>query len=207
MLIKYGLFYIGLTDRGYYWEIVVINLRKVIFICIAVSFSKETKMMQALMCFIVLYANLSLLKYVKPYNKKYLNFMDEVASVTAILTLLNGIFFLDPVMESSENGILILFVIILAVNIAYLLYWMFYMGKVIFSKARNILKQRVRRELIEEFKEEEEKESSSRDISSHRLEKSTRRKDLSSNRNILDDRHNLDRKRKGKTSNPLKQFD
>ena len=40
MLIKYGLFYIGLTDKAFYWEIVVVNLRKVIFIALAVSLSK-----------------------------------------------------------------------------------------------------------------------------------------------------------------------
>ena len=38
-IIKYGLWYIGLTDKGYYWEIVVINSRKVFFIASAVSVS------------------------------------------------------------------------------------------------------------------------------------------------------------------------
>ena len=100
MLIKYGLYYIGLTDKGFYWEIVVINIRKVFFIAMAVSLSKTSKQIQALTCFFVLYANLGLLKYIKPYNKPYLNFTDVFATVAAILTLLNGIFFLDPVLES-----------------------------------------------------------------------------------------------------------
>ena len=45
----------------------------------------------------VLYANLSILKYVKPYNKTYLNFTDVFATIAAILTLLNGIFFLETI--------------------------------------------------------------------------------------------------------------
>ena len=43
MLIKYGLFYIGLTDEGYYWEIVVINLRKVLFIVVTVSLTRASR--------------------------------------------------------------------------------------------------------------------------------------------------------------------
>ena len=37
MIIKYGLFYIGLSDHGYYWEVLVINVRKVLFIAVAIS--------------------------------------------------------------------------------------------------------------------------------------------------------------------------
>ena len=40
ILIKYGLFYIGLTDSGFYWEVIIINLRKIIFIALSVSLSK-----------------------------------------------------------------------------------------------------------------------------------------------------------------------
>lgn len=39
LIIKYGLFYIGLTDKGYYWEIIAVNTRKVLFIICAVSVS------------------------------------------------------------------------------------------------------------------------------------------------------------------------
>ena len=40
MLIKYGLYYVGLSDKGYYWEVVVVNLRKVLFVGIIVTLSK-----------------------------------------------------------------------------------------------------------------------------------------------------------------------
>ena len=43
-IIKYGLFYIGLTDQGFYWEIIVVNLRKIVIIAITVSLSKTSKM-------------------------------------------------------------------------------------------------------------------------------------------------------------------
>lgn len=34
----FGLFYIGLKDETYYWEVVVNNLRKVVVVAISVSF-------------------------------------------------------------------------------------------------------------------------------------------------------------------------
>jgi hypothetical protein len=37
MIIKYGTFYIGLKENAYYWEIIIINLRKVILSVIIVS--------------------------------------------------------------------------------------------------------------------------------------------------------------------------
>jgi len=32
LLINYGLFYVGLNDKAYFWEVVVSNVRKIIFI-------------------------------------------------------------------------------------------------------------------------------------------------------------------------------
>ena len=34
-LLKYGFFYVGLNDDSYYWEIIVVNFRKIIFIILA----------------------------------------------------------------------------------------------------------------------------------------------------------------------------
>ncbi len=32
---KYGLFYVGLKDKYYYWEIIVVSLRKMVFTMLA----------------------------------------------------------------------------------------------------------------------------------------------------------------------------
>lgn len=31
-LMVYGLFYVGLSDQAYFWELIIVNIRKVIFI-------------------------------------------------------------------------------------------------------------------------------------------------------------------------------
>ena len=55
MLIKYGLYYVGLTDKSYYWEVVVVNFRKVFMITAFVSISRSQIQLQAMLCFSVLY--------------------------------------------------------------------------------------------------------------------------------------------------------
>jgi hypothetical protein len=37
ILIKYGMFFIGLKDEYFYWEIIIVNIRKVVATAIAVS--------------------------------------------------------------------------------------------------------------------------------------------------------------------------
>jgi hypothetical protein len=39
LLINYGLFYVGLNDDAYFWEVVVSNARKIIFISSSTFFS------------------------------------------------------------------------------------------------------------------------------------------------------------------------
>jgi hypothetical protein len=39
LLINYGLFYVGLNDDAYFWEVVVSNARKIIFISCSTFFS------------------------------------------------------------------------------------------------------------------------------------------------------------------------
>jgi hypothetical protein len=37
VLIKYGIFFIGLKDKYFFWEIIVINIRKILITVISVS--------------------------------------------------------------------------------------------------------------------------------------------------------------------------
>jgi hypothetical protein len=39
MIIKYGTFYIGLKENAYYWEVLVVNIRKVLLSIIVVGLS------------------------------------------------------------------------------------------------------------------------------------------------------------------------
>ena len=39
LLINYGLFYVGLNEEAYYWEVVISNARKIIFISCSTFFT------------------------------------------------------------------------------------------------------------------------------------------------------------------------
>jgi len=71
-IIKYGLFYIGLTDKMYFWEVIIINIRKILLVSIAVSLKRAQASLQPLTASLILYSNLFLLRYLEPYNSAML---------------------------------------------------------------------------------------------------------------------------------------
>ena len=124
MLIKYGLFYVGLNDRGYYWEVLVVNIRKILFVGVVVSLTRSSSQLQGMLCFSVLYSTHFMLKQIKPYNKAYLNFTDVFSSFAAIVTLLNGIFFMnDENANKNDSESLVIFIAVVLFNGAFLCYW------------------------------------------------------------------------------------
>jgi hypothetical protein len=57
MIIKYGTFYIGLKEKAYYWEILVINIRKVLLSIIVVGLSTQKVIYPALIVILILFVN------------------------------------------------------------------------------------------------------------------------------------------------------
>lgn len=63
-IIKYGLFYIGLKDESYYWEVIVSNYRKMAIVIIAATVSEKNSYFQLLLVFTILYINHAALRKV-----------------------------------------------------------------------------------------------------------------------------------------------
>jgi len=61
-LILYGLFYVGLTDDAFFWEVLVNNSRKLFISVISVSFDKSQAHVQLMLIFTYLYINHQLIK-------------------------------------------------------------------------------------------------------------------------------------------------
>lgn len=66
-IIKYGLFYIGLKDKAYWWEVVASNLRKALVIGITVSITEKRAYLQLTLVFTFLYFNHQMIKFFEPY--------------------------------------------------------------------------------------------------------------------------------------------
>jgi hypothetical protein len=60
-IMKYGLYYIGFKDNSYYWQVIVINVRRMCYIAISVALSK---MYYALLCFLVVYVYMQATKMI-----------------------------------------------------------------------------------------------------------------------------------------------
>lgn len=56
-VITFGLFYIGLKDETFYWEVVVNNLRKLIVVAMSVIFGQSQAHLQLMLIFSYLYFN------------------------------------------------------------------------------------------------------------------------------------------------------
>ena len=97
LIIKYGLFYIGLTDKAYWWELMAVNFRKFFFAGATLAAYQHTANLQGLMAFTVVSINHSLLKLIKPYTKEYLNNLDIFASLINDLIVPDAVVFVSSI--------------------------------------------------------------------------------------------------------------
>jgi len=72
-LILYGLFYVGLRDETFYWEVIVNNGRKLFFSIISVSIDKSQTHQQLMLIFSYLYLNHQFIKKTQPYEDPIIN--------------------------------------------------------------------------------------------------------------------------------------
>ena len=72
-----------------------------------------------------------------------MNFTDEFATIAAILTLLNGIFFLEPVTKDEETSVIVLFMSVLFFNAVFIIYWCCRMLGVVYQKIKGFFENKV----------------------------------------------------------------
>ena len=94
----YGLFYVGLNDKSFYWEIVITNLRKIVFITCAtlmssvnpqhkVLFTMTLTSFQVLVGMIMLFIYTQLATSNPPYISPTLNSVDFHATYASVYIL------------------------------------------------------------------------------------------------------------------------
>ena len=55
VITSYGLFFVGLSDNAYFWEVIVTNARKLIFIICSTLFSSSSAIIKALIGALILF--------------------------------------------------------------------------------------------------------------------------------------------------------
>jgi hypothetical protein len=56
-VLSFGIFYIGLKDKFFFWEILLMNLRKIVTTGIAVSIPTNNVQLSTLSCMAILFVN------------------------------------------------------------------------------------------------------------------------------------------------------
>eukprot|EP00347_Sterkiella_histriomuscorum_P013557 403364259 len=120
---QYGVFYIGLSDKYCYWEVIVINFKKFLFIIASIFIPQSNQSVKALVGIITLYFQAQLSKSYNPYIDPIFNKLEFHASYASILTLYGGMFFINNEARQNEDLLTALFVFILAYNVYFICLW------------------------------------------------------------------------------------
>eukprot|EP00347_Sterkiella_histriomuscorum_P017723 403348241 len=80
----YGLYYIGLKDEVYYWELIVINLRKLLFITCSTILATQKAQFRGYLGLLVLFVNNQLCKKYQPFIDSNMNTLEYHASFASV---------------------------------------------------------------------------------------------------------------------------
>jgi len=116
---QYGFLLSGYTRHCFYWEFVILYRKVLIIICAV--FINSSIPLQALTIQIVLLVAFFLQLRVQPYTTPQLNMTETLAILVADVTIYCGLYYLT--MQLSYVASWVLFIIIVATNIVFLLYW------------------------------------------------------------------------------------
>jgi hypothetical protein len=129
---RYGLFFVGLNDNSYFWEILVVNGRKLIFIICSTLLSSSTPILKALIGMMTLFIQLQLIHHYTPYIDPRFNTIEHLAVYASIFTVFSGLFFLENEVYLNNDATFVLFLIVLCFNIYFLFMWSLRITDVIF---------------------------------------------------------------------------
>eukprot|EP00347_Sterkiella_histriomuscorum_P023866 403333113 len=131
----YGLFYVGLTDKAIYWELIVVNFRKFTIIVIGTFVTQDKQSLKALLTILILFIQNYYTRNVDPYidpRNSQIDFHSSMASVSysilyefiQILVLFGGMFFIDADVQKNDSVLTALFFMILLYNVFFLSQWL-----------------------------------------------------------------------------------
>jgi hypothetical protein len=90
----YGIFYIGLNDDSFHWEIVVMNIRKFLLILVSTFFPSSRTSFKGYVGILTLFIQRHISHYMCPYIDPRFNQIDALGSFVSICTIFGGVLFL-----------------------------------------------------------------------------------------------------------------
>ena len=100
----YGIFYIGLNDDSFYWEIIVMNLRKFLVILVATFISSARNSFKGYVGILVLLIQRHFSHYKQPFLDPRFNQVETLGSFASICTIFGGLLFLSDSGTQSSGS-------------------------------------------------------------------------------------------------------
>jgi hypothetical protein len=118
--IRLGFLYNGYEEQTFYWEFIILY-RKIAIIACSVFLGAISIPIQALTVLIVLIISLHIQNQVQPFDRYDLNQMELRAIMVATVTIYCGLYYLTDHLDYASK--VILFVVMIAINVYFLIYW------------------------------------------------------------------------------------
>ena len=93
MLVKFGIYYVGLTDKRYYWEVLFLNTRKIMVSAVFALLNSVSVFWTVMGSYSVIYIIYSFFKYMDPYFSELATNLEKLANVVILITLLAALAF------------------------------------------------------------------------------------------------------------------
>ncbi|CDW76979.1 UNKNOWN [Stylonychia lemnae] len=110
MMTEYGLFYTGLKDENYYWEVTY-----------------------AMIGLGLIFMELQISHLQSPYMDPHMNLIDRLSSYASISILIGGMFYISDEFKNKDSAMTTLFVIILILNMIFGFFWLYTFLKIIIT--------------------------------------------------------------------------
>lgn len=87
-ILRYGLFFVGLNDDSFFWEVIVTNCRKIIFIICSTLLSTSKPVFKAILGILAMFVQMQLLYAYQPYIDPRFNDIEHVGIYASVSLLL-----------------------------------------------------------------------------------------------------------------------
>lgn len=125
--IRFGFLFIGFKKVYFYLEFIIIY-RKILLVFVQVFLTVLSVQAQSLIAFMIIMMALYLQHYFKPFEHKILNEMEKRSILVSAVTMYFGLFFLN--VDLHEVSIVLLIIMIFAINLYFIIYWLYYFLKI-----------------------------------------------------------------------------
>lgn len=86
----------GLTEQAFFWEVVVSNIRKIVFVACSTLLSGVTPMIKAIVAVLALFVQMQLLHNYVPYIDPRFDTIEHLGIYASLFTVFAGLFFMQP---------------------------------------------------------------------------------------------------------------